>query len=353
MSRFIALVLLLVFTTGLSAAEPWKFGVIPDTQWKNKADGYHGVAIHIIDAVNEELIRQKVDIVLHVGDVTDYATQPAFDVAAKHFKTLTEAGITFYPVRGNHDARGGAVTAEQFATAFPNLPGTPNGGGSSPDLPGMAGLTYSFVHKNARFFMLDIFPVKGKDGEEVDYKPGDFQPWIDAELAKKDFQHVFIASHKNLIGQRHKDNLFSSRTPNRYAEMQNRFFKSFRDAGARIYLSGHDHMYYRARIRSVDRESELMQIICGSCCHKFYEPQEPFSLRDIPSAQETGRVGFMVFTVDDDRVIGEYYSTKPFGDEPAQPKWSLRERFGYTKDGKYFEEQNVPMKDFLRYKLIP
>lgn len=352
--RLVAVVQLFVFTFDVSlAAEAWKFGVIPDTQWKNREEGYRGVAVHIIDAVNEEMIRRKVDIVIHVGDVTDYATQPAFDLAARHFKTLTDAGIKFYPIRGNHDVLGGVITAEQFAKAFPDLPGTPGGVGSSPDLPGMAGLTYSFVHKNARFFMLDIFSVKGRNGERIEYKPSDFQPWIDTELKKKDFEQVFIVSHKNLIGQRHKDNLFSLRTPNGHPEMQNRFFKSFQNAGARFYLSGHDHMYYRSRIRSMDRQSELVQIICGSCSSVFYEPKEPFSLRDIPQAQETGRVGFMIFTIEGDKVTGEYYSTEPFGDIPAKPNWDLRERFGYSGGGKYFEEQNVPMKDFLRHKLIP
>ena len=352
--RFVAIFLLLVFSTGLSqATEPWKFGVIPDTQWNSMDEPFNGVAIHIIDAVVAEMIRQKVDLVVHTGDLTDRSTQKGFDTAAARFKPLTDNGIGFYPVRGNHDIRGGLEVVEQYKMAFPDRPGEPGRKGTSPDLPGIEGLTYAFTHKNIKFVMLDIFPVKGKDGDEIDYKPGDFQPWIDKELDAKDYRHAIVVSHKNLIGQNHKDNLFSSRSPNRYPEMQNRFFKSLADHGVRLYLSGHDHLYYRARIWSVDRESEVMQIICGACAHKFYSPREPFSLRDVPLAQELNRVGFMIFTVTDDGITGEYYSTEPFGAEPKKPKWNLRERFGYTKDGKYFEEQNVPMKDFLRYKLVP
>lgn len=332
--------------------QAWKFGVIPDTQWSPYDDESYGVAVNIIDAVAKEMFRQKVDVVVQVGDLTDRSTQEGFDIAAARYGQFTDANVKFYPVRGNHDIRG-ETAFQEYHKAFPNLPGKPGNPGTCPDLPGVKGLTYAVVHKNVKFVMLDIFPVKDDNGNEVSYKPGDYQSWIDTELEADDHKHAFVVSHKNLIGQSHKDNLFSGSRVNRYPEMQNAFFKSLEKNNVRIYLSGHDHMYYRSRVKSVDRESEVMQIICGSCCHKFYAPREPFSLRDIPLAQELNRVGFMVFTVEDDKITGEYYSTKPFGKEPAQPKWELRERFGYTLDGKSFEEQNVNMKDFLRYKLVP
>lgn len=336
------------------SAETWKFGVVPDTQWKPYDNENNGVAVHIIDAVVKEMIRQKVELVVHVGDLTDNATQQGFDTAAARFRPLSDKGIKFYPVRGNHDIRGGLDSVDQYARAFPDRPGLPGREGTSPDLPGIAGLTYAFVHKNVKFLLLDIFPVRDGSPEGKDYKPGDFQPWIDAELEAKDHRHAFVVSHKNLIGQNHKDNIFTkTKTHNKYAEMQNAFFRSLAKNGVRLYLSGHDHMYYRARIKSPDRESEVMQLICGSCCHKFYEPQEPFSLRDIPLAQELKRVGFLVFTVEDDRISAEYYSTAPFGEKPFEPRWELRERFGYTLDGKSFEEQNVGMKNFRRYTIVP
>ena len=340
-------------TAVTQAADAWKFGVIPDTQWRQiEGEENHGVGTHMIDAVVAEMIKQDVDLVIHVGDLCDRASDEAFAVAAKHFQPLAEAGIKFYPIRGNHDSSN-ENSAEQFARAFPNLPGTPNAEGSSPNLPSIAGLTYAFTHKNVKFVMLDIFRVK-VNGETIDYKPGDFQPWINAELQANDHQHAIVVSHKNLVGQNHKDNIFTSTsTQNRHAEMQNAFFKSLQDNGVRYYLSGHDHLYYRARIKSPNRESEVMQIICGSCASKFYSPKAPYSMRDIPQAQEINRNGFMIFTIDGDTVTAEYFSTKPFGDKPARPKWELRERFGYSLDGSTFEEQKVNMKNFERYNIVP
>lgn len=349
----LSFLLIAVIMTAVPAADAWKFGVIPDTQWKQiEGEENHGVGIHLIDAVVDEMIKQDVDLVIHVGDLCDRASDEAFAVAAKHFKPLADAGIKFYPIRGNHDSSN-EDSAEQFARAFPNLPGTPGAEGTSPDLPGMAGLTYAFAHKDVKFVMLDIFRVK-VDGKTVDYKPGDFQPWIDAELRADDHRHAIVVSHKNLIGQNHKDNIFTSTAvQNRYPEMQNAFFKSLQDNGVRYYLSGHDHLYYRARIKSPDRESEVMQIICGSCASKYYSPKAPYSLRDIPQAQEIRRNGFMIFTVDGDTMTAEYLSIEPFGDKPARPKWELRERFGYSLDGSTFEEQKVNLKNFERYNIVP
>lgn len=353
-SRFFLIISVAIFLCGGQVfAQSWKFGVVPDTQWGPYTEENRGVAIDLIDAVVQEMIRQKVDLVIHVGDLTDRSSQEAFDMAAKHFKPLSEAGIKFYPIRGNHDSRDDE-SAEQFAKAFPNLPGTPGAEGSSPDLPGMQGLTYAFVHKNTKFLMLDVFRTKGASGESVSYKPGDFQPWIDRELKAEDHKHAFVVSHKNLIGQNHKDNLFTkTRVQNKYWEMQNAFFKSLQENGVRYYLSGHDHMYYRSRIKSPDRQSEVMQIICGSCASKFYTPAEPHSLRDIPLSQELLRTSFMIFTVEDDKIVGEYYSSPPVRKKEDVPRWELRERFGHTTDGKTFEEQNVDMKDFQRYRIVP
>jgi hypothetical protein len=50
----------------------WSFGVIPDTQWATRMDApFHGTAIHIIDAINAEFVRQKVDFVIAVGDLVE------------------------------------------------------------------------------------------------------------------------------------------------------------------------------------------------------------------------------------------------------------------------------------------
>jgi len=343
--------LVLLLAPSLFSQESWSFGVIPDTQWKMDPP-FHGVAIHVIDAINDEFVRHGVDFVIQVGDLVDRVSATAFPTRVAHNKALSEAGIKFYPVRGNHDSRG-LESIAQFKEAFPDLPGTPNGGGSSPDLPGAAGMTYSFTHKNGKFICLDTFPL-ADDGSENGkaYKPGDYLPWIEAELKKDDHRFAFVFAHKNLVGQNHKDNLFTSAGGNqdRYPEMQNAFYACLQRNGVRYFLSGHDHIYQRSRISSPDGKSELVQIMCGSASSKFYTPKAPFLEREKPITQELKRVGFLIARVSDDRVRFEYYSTEIFGDEPKKPTWKLQDSFGYTLDGKVFEETWETMKKIVRPK---
>ena len=340
---------MLLLVPSLFAEEPWSFGVIPDTQWQRDAP-FHGAAIHVIDAINTEFVRQQVDFVIQVGDLVDRASTIAFQTRAAHNKVLDEAGIKFYPLRGNHDAIT-LESAEQFKETFPNLPGTPNGNGSSPDLPGAAGMTYAFTHKGGKFICLDTFPLVD-DGSPSGkaYTIGDYMPWIKAELKKDDHSFAFVFSHKNLVGQNHKDNLFTSDKTNqdKYPEIQNAFYACLQQNGVRYCLSGHDHIYQRSRISSPDGKSELVQIMCGSASGKFYTPTPPFLAREKPLTQELKRVGFLIARVSGDRVCFEYYSTEPFGTEPKQPTWELRDSFGYTLEGKVFEETWETMKKIVR-----
>lgn len=70
-SALAALASLLVAAPAL--AEPWKFGVMSDTQWKSNLDGINPdtVAVGIINQLNQEFIAHDVKFVIQVGDLTD------------------------------------------------------------------------------------------------------------------------------------------------------------------------------------------------------------------------------------------------------------------------------------------
>jgi hypothetical protein len=324
---------LVPFSLANQSGSRWSFAVIPDTQWKTEMNApFHGTAIHIVDAINAELVRQKVDFAIQVGDLVEESSAIAFQTRAAHNKALVEAGIKFYPFRGNHDAMN-IESVAQFKAAFPNLPGMPSSGGSSPELPGAEGMTYSFTHNDGKFICLDLFPLVddgSKNGRA--YTVGDFLPWIDAELKKDDHRFAFVFAHKNLLGQNHKDNIFSDDKKNQdsHPEMQNAFIDCLRRNGVRYSMSGHDHMYNRSRIKSPDGKAEIEQIICGSASHKFYLPEEPFLKRETPIIRELNRIGFIIVHVDDERIRFEYYSTEPFGAEPKTPMWELRDSFDHV-----------------------
>lgn len=354
-----AAVLTLPLMPSLFAAE-WSFGVIPDTQWAYEKNApFHATAIHIVDAINAEFIRQKVDFVIQVGDLAELPSVAGFQTRAAHNESLANAGIKFYPIRGNHDITNYDVNPErriqlesvmQFKAAFPNLPGTPEGGGSSPDLPGAAGMTYSFTHKGGKFILLDTFPMID-DGSQRGkaYTINDYLPWIEAELKKDDHHFALVFAHKNIQGQNHKDNIFGTHNDDE-PDMQNAYMDCLQRNGVRYFISGHDHLYHRSRIKSPDGRSEIAQIICGSASHKFYKPTAPLSTRELPIAQELNRIGFLIVRVEDERIRFEYYSTEFFGAEPKTPEWELRDSFGYTWDGREFIVPTERMKQFFQPK---
>ena len=338
---FYAMGILLVFVvlpiSGL--ADSWKFGIIADTQWRPVTQENQGTAIHIIDAVNTKMIRHGVEVVIHVGDLVDTSSLEAFEFCAARFKTLEEAGILFRPVRGNHDAQKPEHSID-FRKAFPNLPK------NSPDLPGVSGLTYSFVHKGVKFIHVDPFSMDDGKSNSVRYRIADYLPWIEKELEADDYRHAFIVRHYGLINQ--KDGRTTPEYTRASEKAENRFFEIMQNTGVRYLFAGHCHLYSRSTITSPNGMFRVGQIICGCNAHKFYEPGPPFTDRQYTHALETGRVSCIIVTVDGDTVAFEYFSTEPFGNAPANPAWELRERFGYSLNGTRFSEQYVNLNPLLR-----
>jgi predicted phosphodiesterase len=344
--RLTSLGLLLPLTPQIYGSESteneWKFGIIPDTQWGfNMKAPFHGTAIHIIDAINDEMIRRKVDFIIQVGDLVEHSSAIAFKTRAAHNNSLLDAGIKFYPLRGNHDSFKLSSVA-QFKAAFPNLPGTKGNEGNSPNLLNADGMTYSFTHKNGKFVLLDTFPLVddgSKNGKA--YSIGNYQNWINSQLSESDHQFSIVFAHKNLLGQNHKDNVFSNneKNQNSHPEMQNNFFSSLQKNNVKYFICGHDHMYHRSLIKSPNGNAELEQIICGSASHKFYLPEPPFLERETSVVKELNRIGFLIASVNHDQIRLTYYSTPPFGKTSAKPKWEIRDSFGYEFQNKNYRNK--------------
>ena len=116
--------LLLLATAGVtnSRASSWKFGVISDTQWVIANDGKNpeSSAVDIIKQVNKEFIAKGVKLVVAVGDVVDTSTPASLMTRALYSQDLYNAGIGFYPLRGNHES-GLANSGSNFAYLFPQI----------------------------------------------------------------------------------------------------------------------------------------------------------------------------------------------------------------------------------------
>jgi len=345
----------------------WKFGVMADTQWKTGAGVVDpaSCATTIIDVLNDQFIQHGCKFVIQVGDLVDKESVSdirSLPTRADHATALYNAGIGFFPVRGNHESS--ALAAAEIPELFPQTLGqgsnffgatnfespilnTATSPYSSPE--SLKGLTYMFDYKNVRCVLIDQF-VRA-DGSNYDgtgsYNNNavDQVPWVDSVLSSNSLnRHAFVFAHKNLIGQNHKDVLFGSDlTAN--ATARDEFLCSLCNNGVRYYLSGHDHMHHCSIVRSGDLASSVGQIICASNSYKFYTPRDGDDGRETPLDQELYTIGYYIFTVDGPRVTVDFYSSshgRDYGDfdliaPPDGFYFYLRDTFGYSLNGNEFE----------------
>lgn len=343
----------------MGSRNAWAFGVMSDTQWKLYPGGESTCATGIIDALNNQFIGHQCKFVIQAGDLVDkeytsdgyggtYRTLPT---RAARAQILYDKGIGFFPVRGNHEAS--ATAAEEVRAIFPQTQGQGDyvfGARkfSSPVLgengDALTGLSYSFDYNNVRCVLIDQFyRPDGSDYTSRSYNDNavDQLPWIDSRLAthRGEDKHTFIFSHKNLIGQNHKDVLFGSDLT-KNADARDAFITSCSKHGVRYCLGGHDHMHHRSLVSTTDQSASVGQIICSSNSYKFYIPRIGDDGRETPVTQELFTVGYYIFTVDGPRVTVDFYSSthgQDYGDTDlmAAPPFAfyLRERFGYSLNG--------------------
>ncbi len=376
-------VLALCAVVSAAAAEPWKFGIISDTQWTIADDGKNPntCAVDIINQVNEQFIKERVKLVVQVGDLCNSTTDPVThtygnapeDTRATFAQALYNAGIAFYPLRGNHDSAYQA--AGEFVRIYPQTQTGLNNNtpadallytddyGAPPKVKGhpfvlganfsspnddMKGLTYSFDYKNARFVLIDQFG--SPDGTA--YTTDSQQPWITGRLAARPVAtHAFVFSHKGLITEDHADNLFGS-NPASDPEGTDAFIRSLAYNNARYLFLGHDHMHDLSIVRTtlglVD-PAHVTQVVTASDSSKFYTPAIPsnderynvpagYLNRRTPVAQELETIGYYIVTVDGAKVTVDFYSAEvasPFT-TTGDLHFTLRQSFGYSLLGKEF-----------------
>ncbi|MGD9211035.1 MAG: metallophosphoesterase [Desulfobacteraceae bacterium] len=349
-----------------TSANAWKFGVMADTQWRtgNNAGGEPAsCATTIIDALNDQFIQHGCKFVVQVGDLVDMESVDgvrSLPTRMEHTQALYKAGIGFFPVRGNHEPS--QTAALEIPDLFPQTLGNgPNLYGASnfqsPILESqtgdslgerLKGLSYAFDFENIRCVLIDQF-IRA-DGTNYDGTTSynnnalDQLEWVDEMLSSNSLnRHSFVFTHKNLIGQNHKDNLFGQNlTSNSGA--RDEFITSLYNNAAGYYISGHDHMHNRSIVKSSDGESGVNQLICSSNSYKFYIPKSGDDGREIALTQELFTIGYYIFTIDGPRITVDFYSSS-HGDDYGNISlvtcpsltFYLRESFGYSLNGSQFE----------------
>ncbi|HZY62369.1 MAG TPA: metallophosphoesterase [Edaphobacter sp.] len=338
-----------------------------DTQW-SRDDGRNpgACAVDIVKAVNKEFIKHKVDFVIEVGDLVDKTGNTADsvavseDVRAAFAQELYNAGIGFFPVRGNHDSnplaaaefkriypqsQNGRMNAtppnvftipnpDAAAQPFPSPSGSPftletNFSSPDPSTTGgldWRGLSYSFDYKGSKFVLIDQFAPADRDPARNQQLTIALQvSWIASTLSAKPVGgHAFVFAHKGLISEQHVDTLFG-KDPSQDVAAQDAFITAMYKNGVRYYIQGHDHLHNRALV-SVTGGSPLdgvspkvENIISQSDSHKFYTPNIPSNddQYDVPAfghtreaeiSQNLHQIGFYIYTVDGPRVTVKYYA---------------------------------------------
>jgi len=334
----LALVLVILIGGASAFAAPWRFGVMSDTQWTVATDpagqNPNAVPVSIINQINQQFIIQGVKFVIQVGDLTENGNDADEATRAAAAQPLINAGIGFFPMRGNHETYANPPNGYAIAVFQSNYPqtrgisntfGTTNFSSPTSVSADLTGMSYSFDYgtpgNNTRFVIIDNWVTPSKNvapgnGYNYGYSIADQQAWISSRLDKntRGTEHAFIFSHQPLIAENHQDSPFVGYT-NANPDMQNAFFASLQNDGVRYYISGHDHMHQRSIITSPDGKSEVEEIIGASNSSKFYTPKSLTDAnwfgqktRETPLSQELYTVGYYIYTVDGPCVTVDYYS---------------------------------------------
>ncbi len=313
------------------ASSAWKFGVMSDTQWTTADPAGQNpttVAQSIIGQINPQMIAAGVKFVIQVGDLADTGNDADETVRANDAQALYDAGIGFFPMRGNHETYG---TGNQFSipvlqSLYPQTRGLSNTFGatnfSSPTSVSteLDGMSYSFDYNSVRFVIVDPWVTPSRNVSQAGYNFGysitEQQPWITSRLDKttRGTDHAFVMSHQPLMAENHQDTMFQGYT-DANPDMQNAFYASMQSNGAKYFLSGHDHINQHSIIASPDGQSSVHELIGASDSSKFYTPKsltdanwKGQKYRETSVAQEMYTVGYYIFTVDGPRMTVDFYS---------------------------------------------
>lgn len=372
----------------------WKFAIMNDTQWAHYPDDGKNLnltPIEVIKQVQQRLIDHNVNFVIQTGDLTENASKAststttqvngasvpytftniqAEDTRAVFVQALYDAGIGFFPLRGNHDTL--PATATEFQRLFPQTQNgvmnatpadaftIPNpdsaaqpfptkknsatfsiGSGFSSPSANLNGLSYSFDVGNVRFVLLDQFNAadsKNADGTaySLNTAMAAQQSWINSTLAGRNAgTHAMVFGHKGLLTQSHQDVLFGDcAAPGAVTVTLNdgtsktfvgspgmdAFITSLQANNVRYYVCGHDHMHVRNQVKTMDGSAKVIELVGASNSNKFYYPEYPKSndelfcskKRDTLFNEEFNTVGYTIVTVDGSNVIMDFYSSPAY-----------------------------------------
>ena len=190
----------------------WSFGVMGDTRWTlsedQDEDNPNYVSTATARVLNEKFIDYGVKFVIQLGNLSDRSGNDAMYTRAEAAQPLYDAGIGFFPMRGEHETFGASygldpesdMNIPAYLEAFPQTRGLGNIFGAkninSPAIDELNGLSYSFDYgndgSNARFVIVDVETTSLSSGGGAPsghpiYGPSSFYVYWDVYKMNQDF----------------------------------------------------------------------------------------------------------------------------------------------------------------------
>lgn len=297
-----------------AARADWSFVIMGDTR------GYHDTTSGVSTVLNTlatKIAEKTPDLVLVSGDQVNgdatngvvalsYAQQ--FDNWKTAMNPVYALNIPVYTVRGNHenDADEGAPLLD-LKQAYYDALGThmpTNGPSSTNPTNDQRGYSYSFVHSNATFVVVDqyFYPSSPSGGyHSID------QPWLNQQLQSADTPYKIVMAHEPV----YLDHFYGTDSTG----MTNRaeFWDSLGTNGARLYICGHTHNL-SVSLAPDDAGNGIYQLLSGN------GGAEPDTAPPVTEAgmsilySNTTHFGFAFATVGTNSMTIEYYLLNRAGD---------------------------------------
>ena len=297
-------------STNANAAPPlWKFAYMSDHKLDKATDPINYTNLPAVQRMAADMVTQRVNMVITGGDLIDGRGQNVAGLNAQYkawigaMASVYNANIPVYAVPGNHEYwcdTKNSCTSAWDATIAPQLPA---GRTNNPAHPNME---YSFVFNNAYF--LGINQNQFEQGvNQPYYYHGNDMDWIESQLAGRNTvtqPHVIAFGHMpqfqagyEWIDHNHKSN-------------REEFWDTLGSAGAKMYLTGHSHLYALALIQTKDGSKSIYQILAGSggaeksSWNGNYAPSEASRITAID--KDTDYEGYALVTINDRQVTMEW-----------------------------------------------
>ncbi|WP_305475487.1 metallophosphoesterase [Oceanobacter sp. 4_MG-2023] len=330
-----------------SAYQPYKIGLLPDTQGGSDSEGQSHVAMHPMREVLSHQADAGVDMVIALGDLTDKGTTVEWAEWTSVAESYKDQGIEFLPVMGNHETSY-AYTVEWIKTMRDYIPE------DAVHMPGFEWINYYVIRENVLIVGLAYYNL-----------PIAFS-WIQDVIESNEDQvdHIVVASHDGLVGAKYgqtREQIVEGTKDDDWVYSVQEDIRDYFSQHDVIYVQGHEHQYQRSLITAQTaltttssgstpeggnyRMNAYTQIMAGNASYKGYEYRygERELIQMVISQKNNtlsnGATGFDVnsswLAFDNDRVdyqsyYSEHTASSNDADQAFSADWKMLDGFSRT-----------------------